>query len=172
MDLWQDLEARYCGQIPMLTEREAEARLRRTLQQEYLAWSRVVVVRALDSLARALEARVRELPWLSTLPLSVSAPAPHFLCGEGVCALSVRLWGTSVEAYIRSGPDAPPSLHFLRQWGGHRAPRMACVPGAWLRREGTEGYSFHRFGEAGTLLKLDDLTAMVVALLLGRAGHH
>jgi hypothetical protein len=172
MELWRDLEARYSGQLPTLAEREVELRQRHILQEQYLAWCRVASAQALDALGNALEARVREFPWLASLPLTVAQPRPVSLRGETFSTLTARLWGASVEAYVRSNTESPPSIHLLRQWGGHRSPRMACLPGAWLKCEANGGFSFRRFDEAGSALDLEELTATVVGLLLGRAGHH
>jgi hypothetical protein len=172
MELWQDLEARYAGQLPTLSEREAEHRQRQSLRDEYLGWCRGAVMLALDAVGRALEQRIQQYPWLSTIPLTVSQAVPLQVRGEVVSSMTARLWRTSVDVYARCGADGPPSLHLLRQWGGHRSPRMVCLPGAWLSRDASGGYALHHFDESGSSLDADDLAATIVSLLLGRAGHH
>jgi hypothetical protein len=48
---------------------------------------------------------------------------------------------------------------------------MACVPGGWLKQSLDGGYTLHRFDDAATLIPLDEFAAIVLSLLLGRAGH-
>lgn len=171
MDLWQDLEARYSGRTEELERREGERGVRAALRAEYSAWADRVAVTVLDDLERAIEARREAFGWLRGLPLERlgrGAAAPQL--GQGVCVASLRLWTTTLHVYVQRSTDAPPALHFLRQWGGHRTPRMACIPGAWLLKTPTGGYVLHRFDEARSVLSLDDLVAVALSLLLGRAG--
>jgi hypothetical protein len=133
-------------------------------------WTEGVAARVLEDLRASIELRRQQLGWLSQLPLelAVRAEMPHQ--GGRVTVLSARLWNTTVHVYVQRSQDAPPAIHLLRQWGGHRSPRMACVPGAWIAKLASGDYLLHRFDEARTLASLDDIGASVLSMLLGRAG--
>jgi hypothetical protein len=47
---------------------------------------------------------------------------------------------------------------------------MACVPGAWLAKLPNGGYVARRFDEGRATVSLDELGALALSLLLGRAG--
>jgi hypothetical protein len=170
MDLWLDLEARYSARMPDLQRREDERQLRAALHAEYTAWSESVPERALCDLLQVLETRRRQLGWLAEVPLELSSQRTVPLEGACVAALSARLWSTTVHVYVQRSVDAPPAIHLLRQWGGYHRPRMACVPGAWLAKLPNGGYVARRFDEGRATVSLDELGALALSLLLGRAG--
>jgi hypothetical protein len=171
VDAWQELEARYSPDLPGLARREAERQTRAELQARYLAWTAWVAPRVIEDLRLTLEARRAELPWLAKVPIEVSVPSLANAAAGPLSSLTARLWNTTVHVYVQCSLDSPPSVHLLRQWGGHRNPRMACVSGAWIGRPPTGEYTLHRFEPACGDTSLDELAATALALLLGRAGH-
>lgn len=170
MDAWQELQARYSSDLPGLARREAERQTRAELQERYLAWTAWVAPRVIEDVRCTMEARRTDLPWLAEVPIDVSVPSLAHSAAGPIASLVARLWNTTVHLYVQCSPDSPPTVHLLRQWGGHRNPRMVCVPGAWIGRLPTGEYTLHRFDPARGDTSLDELAATALALLLGRAG--
>jgi hypothetical protein len=170
MDAWEQLHARYAQQVKQRQSRRTEEELRSLLQQQYSAWADVTVAAVLEDLSRALHQRSKGFEAHSGVAFLVNGPEPVWLAGTPMAALRITLWESAVYVYAQRSAHSPPAVHLLRQSGGQRSPRMACLPGAWLAKSGDTAYALRHFDAEGSAMSLDELAALTVSLLLGASG--
>lgn len=166
MDPWVPVEGRVAAVADDVLAQQQDAFVRGELQRRHAQWTQWASATVLDDLAELLSRRAEQFGWSARFPYRVSPVRALGTNTETLRHITVSLWHCSVDVYVRTTTTAPPAIHFWRQSGGHRAPRMACLPGAWLFRA-SPCYQLRRFDEEGSPVTLDELGAQVVTLLLG-----
>lgn len=169
MDPWQHLSAEYDGKLADRQRRDQEQTLRETLQREYLAWAERAAQQVLTELVETLKQRLALFAERTGARFAVSDVGRVQLGNGRVAAFSVSIWDCCVHVYTQRADNSPPTVHLLRQSGGHRSPKMSCLPGAWLARTSEGNCELRRFDAASSLTTVDELGAQVVSLLLEAA---
>lgn len=159
---WETLGSEFERRAGELAERAADDKRR----EEYSAWARDAVHRAIDELSLIVHRQTATFPETVRSELRVEVATPTaFPAEQRVLCINFATDSVHLHAQWRSG--APPSIHVLlsRKRGGRDA-RLITLPGGWLRPVSTpSGFEVCSFDSSSHQVTLEEIAFRALRLL-------